>query len=1102
MRLALALLLIPAALIAQSSNGVVSGTVLARADGHAVRGALVIYRNVNTGSTSYVVTNAQGHYLFPALLPGQYTVRADAPTQGFVSQEQTGIELTVGGQVEVNFSLEAKGGPSSTALPVTTTTGPPPLARAPSTNTATLKGFITSVYGQDAEVPAATLIAIPVTLTETLIGSLSTVIDQQKIVELPYSGRDVYTLLVMQPGVTSDSATGRGLGLAVDGQRVAGTNFLLDGVDNNDLLLTGPSARVSADAVEEYRMSTNNFSAEFGRATAFIANVVTRSGGNALHGTLYEYFNHDRLNANSFSDNFYGAPRTPFRLNQTGTAVGGPIRKDRIFFFASFEEYFSSSQSFDQPSNVPGYTLPVYVPSASFVVSLGANTLAKQVLTEFPPPAGTPYPGFPQIDALTIHYPLEQRNTLFSGRVDYNPAGGKNHYSVRYAISQNTADDFVDYVYPGLNAPLGVRSQNVALNYTRSMLGGVNELKLGWNRGRVGFDRPHPEIPTLSVNGINLPGSSAAYGYLNINNSGELTDNFSVLRGNHNLVIGFDGRINDTDSLISTARDGSYSFDSLQNFALDQPTELDITVNRFTGAPLTNSDYARSYRQIEWAAFIQDNWKVTRRFTLNLGLRYEYFGVPWRTDGPPDYNLFYGPGSNLTERLATATLQSKQPYSPDYNNFAPRFGFAWDATGKGKTVLRGGYGISYDRIFNQIWQDLANNSLAYISLICDFPGDCPFNYKFPAASGLAATNTTLGPYVTFQVDQKLRTPYAQSWFLGVQHQVTPSLVLELNHAGSLGRKLLALDDINRAYSNPDGSRINPNFNEISYRGNQGSSNYVSLQASAHQRLSHGVMFQVSYSLSRTRDNQSDPFRNPQTVNANVPAFQRLGNPELLGINTTSFTQQFNSSADYGYSDFDQRNNLVVGATAISGTKGPLPRLTRDWQLSVFAGFRSGFPYSVLASGNAIYSTDGILLYTRADSTGANPFLATAQPGPAGQYLLNPKAFQDPAQDALGNNGVGNTARNAFHGPGFWNADVGVSRTFPIKRLGEGTRFQFRADFFNLFNHANLSNPDNSIASPTFGLATYGRQGFSGSLPIVAPIAEQPRRIQFAVRFLF
>ncbi len=524
----LAVVLWPILALGQSSNGVLSGKVTAHADGHPLR-ALVTYRNVNNGATSYALSNALGLYSFPALQPGIYTVRADTPTQPFVSQEHTGIEITVGGQVEVNFVLEAKGGAAATPAGPTLTAGISPAPAPPSSasGNAALKGFISSTYGQDAEVPSAVLIALPVALAEALVGSLSTVIDERKITELPYSGRDVYTLLVMQPGVTSDSATGHGLGLAVDGQRVAGTNFLLDGVDNNDALLTGPSTSVSADAVEEYRMTTNNFSAEFGRATAFIANVITRTGSNAWHGSAYEFFNHDRLNANSFSDNFYGEPRTPFRFNQFGGTAGGPIRRDRLFFFASFERTYSSSQSFDQPSNVPGFQSPVYVPSAAFVAALPANSLARQVLTMLPPPQGQPLPGNPYVDQLTIHYPLLQHNTLFSGRADYGAPGGKNRFTTRYAFSQNTAPDFVDSVYPNSNATLVVRSQNAAFNYTRQMLGGVNELKLGWNRSRVSFDRPDPQIPTLtSADGVSLPGSSAAYGYSNQDGTGQVVEQF------------------------------------------------------------------------------------------------------------------------------------------------------------------------------------------------------------------------------------------------------------------------------------------------------------------------------------------------------------------------------------------------------------------------------------------------------------------------------------------------------------------------------------------------------------------------------------------------
>ncbi|GEM_PF-1477365 len=1116
----------PGSAVAQSSNGVLSGKVTARVDGHSLR-ALVTYHNVANGSTNYVLSNALGFYSFPALLPGVYTVRADTPTQPFVSQQHDGVEITVGGQAVVDFSLDPKGAapvtvgltPTRNAIPGAppspATAAPPPNAvEGIASPSAALKGFISSTYGQDAEVPNAVVIAMNVALAEVLEGSLSTVIDEKKITELPYSGRDVYTLLVMQPGVTSDSATGRGLGLAVDGQRPAGTNFLLDGVDNNDALLTGPSAGVSADAVEEYRMTTNNFSAEFGRATAFIANVITRTGSNAWHGSAYEFFNHDRLNANSFSDNFYGAPRTPFRYNQFGATVGGPIRKDRLFFFASFERTYSSSQSFDQPSNVPGFQSPVYVPSAAFLSILPSGSIAKQVMTMFPPPSGQAVPSNPYVSQLTIHYPLQQKNTLLSGRVDYSVPGGKDRFTLRYALSQQTAPDFVESVYPGLNSPLVVRSQNAAFNWTRKIFGGVNELKLGWNRSRVSFDRPDPGIPTLnSADGVTLPGSAAAYGYYNQDGTGELVDNFSLLRGRHSLVFGFDGRWNGDYSLVSNAAAGQYVFDNVLAFAFDNPSELDITVNRFTGQPLSSKDYARSYRQLEWAGFAEDNWKITRRFTMNLGLRYEYFGVPERTDGPPDYNLFYGPGSNLQQSLATATLQSRPPYASDRKDFAPRVGMAFDLTGRGKTVLRGGYGIAYDRIFNEIWEDLRNNSLAFIQQICFF--NCPFTYQFPASAAVPANVAlrtpaggglpqAIGSYITTQVDPNLRTPYAQSWFGGVQHQVTRGLVLELDYAGSRGRKLLAIDDVNRVYSLPSGARLNPNFNEISYRGNQGKSDYNSLQASARQRFSHGVQFQVSYTLSRTFDNQSDPFRPQATINANVPAFTRLEDPGLLNINTQTFTQQFNSNADWGHSDFDQRHNLVFAVTATTPAKGPRPLrvVTRDWQVSAFSGFRSGFPFSVLAAGaNTIYSTNGLLRFNRADfspqGNEQSAFLTTRKPGPDGEYLLNKAAFQDPAMNA-----IGDTARNEFHGPGFWNADIGAARSIPVRRMGEAGRVQFRAEFFNIFNHTNLGNPSNATVSQDFGLATFGRQGFSGSLPIVSPISEQPRRIQFAVKFIW
>lgn len=1085
---------------AQSSNATLSGRVTNLATGQPVANALVYYKNTQNNTQGVKLTNADGLYAFSALQPGTYSVRVDA--RGFGPQERPAVELTVGGRVEVNVALEATG-----AIPTPPVPAP---ATAPSTGPAALtartalSGFLADIYGPDAQAPQAMLISLPTPITSTLVGDLSTVIDQRKILELPYSGRDVYTLLVLQPGVSSESATGKGLGLAVNGQRVGGTNFLLDGVDNNDLLLTGPSAKVSADAVQEYRMTTSNFSAEFGRATAFIANAITRSGGNAVHGVGFNFFNNERLNANSFASNMVGDPKLPFSVEQYGGAVGGPIRKDHIFYYGSFDQTLSSSRSSE---------FTAFVPSRTYIARLADNKQAKKLLTQFRAPTGTPVSFYPDAEEVRYHFPLKQRNTQILGRVDYSRAGGRNRLGVRYIFSEATADDFLTSIYSGLNAPLVVRAQNVAVNFTRTLdRGDTNEFRAGYNRGKVGVDRPHPEVPSmLSLDGVTLPGSPAQYTYSFNDAVWQVVDNYTLLRGKHSLILGGEFKLNLSKSDISTARDGLYAFDSLDTFALDIPRSENITVNRFTGRALTDKDYERNYRQKELAVFVQDNWKIARRLTLNLGVRYEYFGVPYRADGPPDWNLFYGPGNNRTERLASATFRQAEPYRSDYNNFGPRFGFAYDLRGNGKTVLRGGYGMAFDRIFNNIWLDVRNNALGYTTL---FQPD--FKYTFPARDGLPATSPLFGSENTIQVDENLRTPYAQSWFAGVQHQLTSKLLVEANYAGSRGRKLLALDEINRALSNGSAAsgRINPKATIISYRGNQGSSNYRSLQISARQQPSHGVSFQVSYTYSRALDNQSDPFRNPAQGAPSASAGSRLGTP-LLILNTlphATFVQQFNSNADWGRSDFDQKHNLVVNLLAESQGWSRAPWLTRGWQVGLLGGFRSGFAFSVL-DPDSFFSDFGLLNGNRSELVSGSGESAYRNPPisvTGGKILLDKSKFKSPPA-----NQISRVPRNAFRGPGFFNVDFGLSRNFRPQWLGEQGRIQIRADFFNILNHTNLGNPvystgANACSAATppeeipscFGFASYGRAGFASNLPGIAPLGEQPRRIQLGIKVYF
>jgi hypothetical protein len=371
----------------------------------------------------------------------------------------------------------------------------------------------------------------------------------------------------------------------------------------------------------------------------------------------------------------------------------------------------------------------------------------------------------------------------------------------------------------------------------------------------------------------------------------------------------------------------------------------------------------------------------------------------------------------------------------------------------------------------------------------------------------------LSPTLDVAVDQKLRTPYAQSWFLGLQYELTPNLRLDVNQTGSLGRKLATADVINRPFSLGD-DRFNPSEPYISYRSNQGVSNHIALQVALNRRWSKNIQFQASYTLARTRDVQSDPLG--RKVRAEADRSGRSVTPSLFAVGPL-FLRQFDPRSDYGHSDFDQRHNLafsfIVQMPYVLGT----PRLLSAWQFSAVAAFRSGFPFTVWSPTPADASVNPLFILpehglagvpdqlsvasaNRADYWGNDPseaFLSKPTEIPGGETLLDPTHFANPRSDRLGN-----TPRNMFPGPGFWNVDFTMSRSFAVPRLGEGASLQFRAEFFNVFNHTNLDNPEPILGRSTFGDAFFGRQGVGSSSPGNVPLNEQPRRIQFALKLYF
>ena len=443
---------------------------------------------------------------------------------------------------------------------------------------------------------------------------------------------------------------------------------------------------------------------------------------------------------------------------------------------------------------------------------------------------------------------------------------------------------------------------------------------------------------------------------------------------------------------------------------------------------------------------------MTSRLTLSYGLRYEHYGAPSNTGPAKDAVVQLGAGQDLAARLTTSQLVypgsgDQRLYNADSKDWAPRFGFSYDLSGNAHTLVRGSYGLFYDRPYDNLWQILRINN--FFEPTFSLSGS--FNYLAPIPQKLKSLNSnyvdTSFPNLTL-FDQNLKNARVQSYFFGLQQRLTANYSLEVNTLGSLGRHLLVTDIVNRP--NSDGlSRFNDNLSDIAYRSGQGSSDYNALTAVARYRSGH-KQFQISYSWSHTIDNQSEPL-----VGDFEFLFARVG-PDSTRSNFATFSRQFDSRGDRGNSDFDQRQNLVFLSiwdlpAPFAGSK--VGRLFRDWKFSQLAAFRSGYPYSVREPID--FDVNAPVVYSgRADVIDPkNAVLSSPIAVRGGKLLLNTAAFAQSAPNVQGN-----TGRNAFSGPGFYNVDISLSRSFPLRWLGEGGRLMFRADAFNFLNHANLGNP--------------------------------------------
>ena len=1063
--------------VSQTTQGLISGRLLDSVTGQPLGAASVIYSSSTSNLSGSARSDAAGYYYLPLLSPGFY--RISVAHESYQTQEVQELELTVAARLELDFHLRPlndvweAGEYKSVFLPGSKT--------------------IVTFYGPDVDPSKSGSFEAQKGRSAALESTVSEVIDSGELNSLPLEGRDVYTMLVTLPGVTSDAAIGRGLGLSINGQRPSASNFLLDGVENNNYLITGPLTTLAPEAIQEYRVSTNNFSAEYGRTSGFVANAVTRSGGEQFHGAGYFYLKNDVLNANGFQENLQGAPRTPDRELDPGYVLGGPVLRNRLFFFSALDYLRSRSQQ------APATFL---LPTPRLIAFSAPNSLARQLLTEFPAPAVTNGNLFTA--PLTLAPPVAVNRALAIERLDYNRPNGQDRIMGRVLINRLSQPDFIWSPYQDFISALHENTWALGVSYIHSFRANLtNEARLSYSDDDLHWNRPHPEIPTLvSGDGVTLPGSPAFYQYKNDNKSGEFLDNVIWARGRHLITTGAGLLLRSSGGYLTAGLNGEYIFNNVALFASDIPSFFSASIDRTALPNIQQPGANRSYGYRQFFLFVQDTYKLTSRLTVNYGLRYEYYGAPENTGAVKDPLVQLGSGSSLAQQLVSAALVkpsgsgNQQLFGSDKTGFAPRVGASYDLFGSGRTLLRGSYGIFYDRPFDNLWENLRNNNLIVPLLPLPFGRT---NYLAPVATELAtfqgqSINSNF-PDLTL-VDSGLRNGYVHSYFAGVQHRVTDNLIAEVNALGSYGRQLITTDVVNRDFSTLAG-RYNPNLPDIAYRANQGFSDYNALTALVRYRTTRGVV-QGSYTWSHTIDNQSDPLTG-DFFNLNFTNIQSTA--ESTGRST--FSQQFNPLADRGNSDFDQRHNLVLFSywnlpPVLASSKAGF--LFRDWTVAEMAAVRSGFPYTVIGTTTAIPG-QGLILNNRPNIIQpTQTLLPNRVPVPGGVQIVNPAAFAEAAPSTLGNEG-----RNAFTGPGFYSLDLSVARSFPLRWLGESGRLRVRADAFNVLNHANLGNPDSLFTnppSPTFGIATYGRQGAQSGFPALSPLNETPRQIQLSVKIEF
>ena len=1101
---------------AQFDSATVLGT-LRDQSGAALPSATVRLKNNETGITLTTQSDSNGDYQFPNVKIGSYRLSAEAP--GFSTAVADNIVVTVNARQRVDLTMQ----PGALTDTVTIT------------DAAQLLETDSSVRGQ--------------------------VVQREQIVNLPLNGRSYANLVLLAPGVresNQNSATGGGREAAfnVNGLRNTFNNFLLDGVDNNAYGTSNQSfssqvVQVSPDAVAEFKVQTNTYSAEFGRSGGAVINAAYRSGTNQFHGALWEFHRNTVLNAVGFFKPVSGV-KPPLIRNQFGATLGGPIIKDRTFFFLDYEGFrqvakdvaFSTLPTLQQRRGI--FAVDVRVPY-SFVSSTGATiaagtvftagqaipmtALARKVLDELPAPnitAGKTETNFANNNSELVTN--RNFNDKFNIKLDHNFSSRFNAF-VR--VSHRKVNEFNGPTIPGSsgsggNGFINVLNQQLVFGTTYAFANGsALDARLGISKIEGGKRPPLsggpsvralygitglPEDPSITgglttqtITGFSQLGRQATNPQFQNPFTVNPRINYTRTLGRHSLKTGYEYLAVNTDVQDTNPLMGLDTYASQFSRPAGIASNAVYNLSDFFFGARNQYEFAdllvvEMQRRLHYA-YLQDDFKVSQKLTLNLGVRYE-FATPY-TEAKNRLSNF-DPATKTIIRAKSGSLYDRALVDPDYNNWAPRLGFAYNILDK--TVVRGGYGIGYVH-FNRIGSaDLLATNFPQITR-----ANVTQNAALPLCTGTVYADSCFRPTqagyptglpnnVVLFTPREMRTSYIQNWQLSVQRELPGNMLLDVAYVGNHALKLLLLADYNQARplttaelalpaaQRPtlDARRPIAGFRSISATLPAAYSNYHALQVKFERRFSKGLYLLNSFTWSKAIDNASQVLEEP-------------------GGNTGTPQNLYNIRADRGPGAYDQPfNNTTSFVWELPFGKG------RAWMGDLPYALDAALGGWALTGINTMYSGQTVnFRYTPSPVTANLPsFIGgiALRPNLVGNPLLpsgdrtidrwfNTEAVRVPTQDQP----FGNAGRNIGRGPAFYQFDLGLQKNFALPVINEVSKLEFRAEFFNLLNKTNFGTPSGTATGIVFNAdGTLRTPGTFGTIRSTAPA----RQIQFALKVSF